>query len=94
MADEHQSAGTSRNIEFEKRTIAPGWTELRLVIARPDTPDYRAVGHEAALAIAHFVLSFASGLGQSQEQHAFARACRELYERLARQTKRATSAQH
>ena len=85
----------SGKMEIAKRTVAPGWTEIRIVVARPDTPDYKAVGDEAALAIAHFVLSFASGLGSSRGAHAFADACRALYEQFREQaTTRRSKAPH
>lgn len=53
-----------RTFEFSKRTVAPGWAEIRVITPRsvPDTEDYQLAGTQARLAIAQFICSSAAGI--------------------------------
>lgn len=58
-----------REIEIQKTTLEDdGWVEIRIVYRRPIAggPDYHLRGKEAGTGVAHFVLSFASGIAASQ----------------------------
>jgi hypothetical protein len=51
------------NFEIEKRTLADGWVEVRLVTLRPKvTPDFKYSGSEARQRIAELFLSGAAGI--------------------------------
>lgn len=71
-------------VEIQKRTLQRGWTELRIVLNRPDTPDFKYEGDEALMHIAHFVLSFAAGMAHSLGAHGFEYSCRAFYDEVLR----------
>jgi hypothetical protein len=54
---------TDRN-EWQRRNVAPGWAELRIVcrVVEDDTDEFHYTGRAAAVASLKWCLSYASGI--------------------------------
>lgn len=68
---------------FRKRTLAPGWCEITIVMQRPQTPDYEYRGALARNRLAHFMLSTASGICDAWGMDGMSKGLRDLWERIS-----------
>lgn len=72
---------SDKQMEFQKRTLEPGWAEVRIVMQRPgdDSPDFTVTGEDARLRWIKLVLSTASGIAHMLHDHETEIALVELW---------------